>query len=219
MTVRIVVFAKVPQPGFAKTRLIPALGEAGAAELAQRMLHHALTTAQAAGVGPVELCITPDAFQWGQTRLITKEIVSAPESSKSIESDPIENIEVTGQGEGDLGARMARAAQRVIGAGEALVLIGTDCPELTAGHLKRVADALQHFDAVLIPATDGGYVLLGLRRFHPAIFADIAWSTDTVAAATLARLRELFYSVRQFSVLRDIDNPDDLKWLPGCLPD
>lgn len=195
--VRIVVFAKDPQPGFAKTRLIPALGEAGAADLALRMLQHALATAQSAGVGPVELCITPDTFQWGLTPL---------------------KCEITGQGVGDLGERMARAAQRVIGAGEALVLIGTDCPELTAGHLKRVADALQYFDAVMIPATDGGYVLLGLRRFHPAVFEGIAWSTDTVAAATLARLRQLNYAVRQFSALRDIDNPEDLKWLPGCLP-
>lgn len=216
MLVRIVIFAKAPLPGFAKTRLIPALGEAGAAELAQRMLQYALATAQAAGVGMVELCITPDSFQWGQTRLISDAI---PGVLESIESDPIENIEISGQGEGDLGARMARAARRVIAAGEAVVLTGTDCPDLTVARLKQVADALKNFDAVLIPAIDGGYVLLGLRRFHPGVFEDIAWSTDTVAAETLLRLRQLHYSVRLFSSLRDIDNPDDLKWLPGCLLD
>lgn len=195
--VRIVIFAKAPLPGVAKTRLIPALGPQGAADLARRCLAHTLGQALAARVGPVELCVTPSAADavW--------QILS-----------PGEAVPRTDQGEGDLGERMARAAQRVLDAGESVLLIGTDCPELDASQLIQAATALQHADAALVPAFDGGYVLLGLNRFHPSVFSGIAWSTDRVAMETLARFKQLEWTVHELAMLHDIDVPADLKWLP-----
>lgn len=195
--VRTVIFAKAPQPGFAKTRLIPALGQQGAAELAHRMLQYTVHQALAAAIGPVELCVTPgkDDPVWQNIKL----------PSTIVWSD---------QGSGDLGERLARTSQRVIQAGESALLIGTDCPELDADCLSSAAMALQKNDAILIPATDGGYVLLGLNQFHASLFTGITWSTPTVAFETLCRLGALKWQVQSHPMLHDIDEADDLKWLP-----
>ena len=197
--VRIVVFAKAPQPGQAKTRLIPALGAERAAALARRMLNQTLAEALAAGLAGTELCASPapDDGAWNG--------VNAPPG-----------VRWTEQGEGDLGARMARAAQRVIATGNAVLLIGTDCPALDARTLQVAASALDTADAVMLPTADGGYALLGLRRFAPSVFEGIAWSTLTVATLTLARLRALGWEARVLAEVHDIDEPADLCWLPDA---
>ncbi len=195
--VRILIFAKAPVAGLAKTRLIPSLGAQGAAELAQRMLAYTLEQAMSAGVGPVELCVTPSPADpvW--------QVFTAP--AHATWSD---------QGEGDLGARMARAARRSDGLGEAVLLIGTDCPTLDAAQLQAAAHSLETFDATLVPSADGGYVLLGLKRFHASLFKDIEWSTATVARETLLRLQQLGCRVHIYPIVHDIDEPEDLQWLP-----
>lgn len=195
--VRTIIFAKAPWPGLAKTRLIPALGAEGAARLARRMLDHTLGNAITAALGLVELCMTPapEAPEWHG--------VSVPPS-----------VEISDQGEGDLGARLARAAQRSIAAGEAVLLIGTDCPELTPDYLRTAAKVLHRVGAIIHPTTDGGYALLGLTRTDPYLFSDMAWSTDTVAAETLARLKQLGWPVCVAAQLHDIDEPGDLLRLP-----
>lgn len=195
--VRVVIFTKAPLAGLAKTRLIPALGQQGAAELAQRLLLHTLREALAAQVGPVELCVTPsgDHPVW--------QTLALPNS-----------VPLTEQGEGDLGDRMARAARRVLDAGESVALIGTDCPQLDAAQLQQAANALQHAHATLLPAFDGGYVLLGLNQFDASVFSGIAWSTDSVARVTLQRLEKLNWQVHTGPTLHDIDEPPDLQWLP-----
>lgn len=200
MKTRIIVFSKAPQAGHAKTRLIPALGPAGSARLAQQLLQLTITQTLAAKVGPVELCVTPDLANsaWREVRLPS-------------------GLQLTAQGDGDLGERLARAAQRRIENGEAVMLIGTDCPELTAQRLQAAANALESYDAVIHPAADGGYALLGLRRFHPRIFQGITWSTDSVAYTTLSRCGELSWSVHVADLLHDIDLPEDLVHLPESL--
>lgn len=197
---RVVIFAKAPVPGQVKTRLIPALGAAGAASLARYLLNRTLYKVQAAAVGPVELCMSPgaDGPEWGRIDLPLGVLTSE-------------------QGEGDLGARMARAAWRVLASGERVLLIGADCPALSERHLHSAARALDDHDAVLHPALDGGYVLLGLRAFHPWLFDDMPWSTRTVAGLTLARLRTLDWRVRLGETLPDIDEPTDLAHLPAEL--
>jgi rSAM/selenodomain-associated transferase 1 len=191
--VRIVVFAKAPVPGRVKTRLIPALGEAGAAHLAERMLARALQQALAAAVGPVELCMSPapDAPEWAGIALPA-------------------GIETSDQGEGDLGARMARAVQRATARGGAVLLTGTDCPDLTAERLRVAAARLAGHDAVLHRAEDGGYPLLGLRAFDASLFRSMPWSTPAVADLTLQRLAALGWTVWVGDTLRDIDEPADL---------
>lgn len=190
---RIVIFAKAPVAGKVKTRLIPALGEEGAAELALRMLRETWREASEVHVADAELCAEPEpgAEVW-QTLL--------PEGA-----DP-----VTEQGRGDLGERLSRAAERVIGEGQSILLIGTDCPSLTTRRLTEACRELESHDAVIHPTFDGGYALLGLNRFDPSLFSGIEWSTPSVARATMGRIRALGWSVHLGETLRDIDEPDDL---------
>lgn len=190
---RIIIFAKAPQPGFAKTRLIPALGQDGAAKLARQMLLNTLHEALAAETGRVELCVTPEINEaaWQGIQL------------------PV-GIEIFGQGGGDLGARLSRAARRGLEHGEPVILIGTDCIEMSAELLRSAAVALKYKEAVVHPAADGGYVLLGITRFHPLLFENMAWSTDRVAAETVGRIGQLGWSLEVGTPLHDIDEPDDL---------
>ena len=196
--VHIAIMAKAPRAGFAKTRLIPALGADGAASLAHRLLDHAVAQAHTARIGPVELCITPasDAM-WQQ--------MSLPAGTQ-----------LSDQGEGDLGDRLARVCERVTSAGSPVLLMGTDCPALDAERLGAIAAQLATRDAVLVPATDGGYTALALQRFDASLFTHIAWSTASVGATTLSRLQALRWRVAVLPALSDIDEPSDLGALPSA---
>lgn len=196
-SVRIIIFAKAPVAGLAKTRLIPALGEQGAANLAKKLLQHTVMQAHCTDVGIVELCVTPSLHHevWNE--------LSIPKS-----------IEWSEQGEGDLGARMASAASLANLRGESVLLIGTDCPSLTADVLRRAVHALDTHDSVLVPAFDGGYVLLGLNKFDPSLFFNMTWSVNTVAQETRRRIHDLAWSLKLLNMLHDIDNPEDLQQLP-----
>ena len=193
---RIVMFAKAPIPGEVKTRLIPVLGPAGAAQLARQMLEHTMAEAVDAGIGVPELCAEPDP-----TSEVWRPFLSR-------------DVRLASQGGGDLGERLARAAQRVISAGENILLIGTDCPGLTALHMRSAASDLRTSDAIIHPAIDGGYVLLGLRRFHPTIFENMPWSTKDVGRMTRDRIAALGWTLEIGETLADIDEPDDLRRLP-----
>jgi rSAM/selenodomain-associated transferase 1 len=196
-SVTIVIFAKAPVAGFAKTRLIPALGEEGAAALARQLLRHAVTEALDAALGPVELCVAPD-----QQHAVWPTL-NIPEA-----------IAFSAQGGGDLGQRMARAARRIILQGKPVLLTGTDCPQLSSAVLQAAALALADHDCCLIPAHDGGYTLLGLRRYHPSLFSRIPWSTADVARISRERIQALGWSLAELPALQDIDEPADLALLP-----
>ncbi len=189
---RIVIFAKAPVPGRVKTRLIPVLGDAGAARLAQHMLADTVAHAFAARLATPELCVTPH-----------------PDDPAWAGHLPA-GVRLSDQGPGDLGPRLAAAAKRVIDGGERILLIGTDCPELDGKCLSEAAIQLESHDAMIHPARDGGYVLLGLARTDPSLFDDIAWSTDAVAVTTIARIRALGWSLFVGDTLTDIDEPADL---------
>jgi len=191
---RLVVFAKAPQPGRAKTRLIPVLGAQGAAKLARQMLAHTLEQAMAAKLGPVELCMSPHADDAAWRGIA----IPAP-------------VQRSAQGEGDLGQRMARVVQRATDApGSGVLLIGTDCPALTPALLTQAAATLALHDVVMLPACDGGYVLLGLKTPCPALFDSMPWSTAEVAALTLQRCTQLGLRVWLGPTLPDVDEPTDL---------
>jgi uncharacterized protein len=193
---RLIVFAKAPQPGAVKTRLMPLLGEAGAAALHGRLVEHTLATARRADIGPVELCCAPadDPFfdycrgQYG--------------------------VSLAAQAEGDLGARMQHTFVRALSAARHAVLVGTDCPALTVSHLRQAAHALAGGnDAALVPAEDGGYALLGLNRCNVELFHDIEWGSANVMAATRERLRRLRWRWKELETLWDIDRPEDYRRL------
>jgi uncharacterized protein len=196
---RLVIFAKAPQAGLAKTRLIPALGAAGAAALARRMLEHTVQQALAARAGPVELCMSPAPTD------PTWQDIHLPEA-----------VARTAQGEGDLGQRMDRAVRRVTTQlHQPLLLMGADCPGLTTARFNEAAEQLAQHDAVLLPVADGGYVLIGLKAPCPELFTQMPWSTPAVAAETLRRLAGLGLRVWQGPQLHDIDEAADLAHLPA----
>jgi rSAM/selenodomain-associated transferase 1 len=199
----LIVFAKAPVAGQAKTRLIPALGADGAAVLAARLLRHAVAQGAAAGFETVELCAAPDTRHPALTD-------AAQEHGAAL----------TLQGDGDLGARMQRALSRRLATHARVLLIGTDAPALDADVLRQAAAALTAHDAVFVPALDGGYALVGLARSAPArLFEGVAWSTAQVMATTLERLAELGLRTALLAPLPDIDEPADLVHLPRHWPE
>lgn len=194
----VAVLAKAPVAGLAKTRLIPLLGAAGAARAQRVFALQTLATVRAAGFGPLTLWCAPDD---------THRFFRALSSRHGVTAVP--------QSGGDLGHRMANAmhAHFERATGMPLIIVGTDCPVLSAHHLQQAADVLQSHDAVLIPAEDGGYVLIGLRRPVPEVFERVDWSTSQVLQQTLDRLREAGASCRVLPTLWDVDEPADwLRW-------
>src|SRR5262245_36729140 len=157
----VAVFAKVPQAGSVKTRLIPALGAQGAADLQRHLIESTLAKAHA--LPDVEVCLwlAGDAQRY------------APPPGQACALQ---------QG-ADLGARMAHAFVVTLARARACILIGTDCPALTTHHLQQTFDELDRADVVVIPAEDGGYVLIALKTAHPELFEDIQWGGPTVMEA------------------------------------
>jgi rSAM/selenodomain-associated transferase 1 len=191
--VQVAVLAKAPVPGWAKTRLIPALGPRGAARLQRRLTRVAVQTACDAGLGPVTLWCAPDARH--------RYFRALQQTTR---------LQCRDQPEGDLGERM-HTAFRVHCAQGPLLLIGTDCPALRPAHLRQAAQALADGDeAVFYPADDGGYVLVGLRQPQAALFSDMAWSTAEVMSETRLSARRLNLQLREFETLWDVDVPEDL---------
>lgn len=211
----IAILAKAPLPGLAKTRLIPCLGADGAAALQRWLLQRAVATAIVADVGPVTLWCAPDTRH--------------PEFAVAGAFGPVARRR---QPAGDLGARMlaalaeppaiadiatmASAAASPAVAGT--LLIGTDCPVLTPGRLRRAAERLRTHEATVIPAEDGGYVLIGARRPEPRLFADVDWGSDRVMAQTRARLAALAWRWHEDAPLWDVDRPEDFARLCARFP-
>lgn len=190
--VAVLVFSRAPQPGGAKTRLIPRLGAWGAARLQARLTRRAVQTARAAGVGAVELHVTP-ARGHAFFRMLGKEV-------------PVRN-----QKGGHLGERMHAAAETALRRHRAVIIIGSDCPSLRSQDLRQAARWLcGGCDAVLAPAEDGGYALIGLRKVSPDIFEDIAWGAADVYSRTTANLAARGYHWRALRTVWDIDRPEDL---------
>ncbi len=197
------VFARAPVPGQCKTRLIRAVGTAAAAaELHQRLVRHCLRAADAWQRA------TPDA---------RVELWCAPDIDHPFFAACARdfNIALKPQTGTDLGARMWLALCGALVRGERPVLIGTDCPWLTGDSISAAFAALDGAAAVFAPAHDGGYVLTGLARAMPELFAGIPWSTGNVMTATrqaASRLNRVGRPARlaELPALHDIDTPADL---------
>lgn len=189
----IAVFAKAPDPGRAKTRLIARLGADGAARLHSRLVDHTVQTALASGAGSVELWCAPSALHpFFQTF-----------SSEAA-------VKLQNQFDGDLGQRMADAFRLMLGRAGSAILIGTDCPSRTAQDLTEAREGLARgCDAVLGPVEDGGYHLVALRRHEPRLFAGMSWGTERVLMETRSRLSALGWRWDELPTRWDIDRPDD----------
>jgi uncharacterized protein len=191
---KLIIFSKAPIPGQVNTRLIPVLGADGAAKLHQDMLEQKLRMTHDKQIAPIELYCWPDKhhpyFQQISSRFTLK---------------------LHSQTGADLGKRMASALQQALSNYRQAVIIGTDCPPLDQQYLTEAFQALtQGADAVIGPASDGGYVLLGLSRFDQTIFEGIDWGKESVFSQTIARLRQLEFNYVELTTLWDVDTPDDL---------
>jgi hypothetical protein len=192
---RLIVFTRYPEPGKSKIRLAPALGAAGAAKLQCLMTRHILSRAdqfmRRRGVS-VEVC-----FEGGNDEKMRRcfggEFVFRPQVS------------------GDLGTRMLHAFRRAFETGaRRAVLIGSDCPGITADIIARAFQQLERTEAVLGPARDGGYYLVGLRRPVPELFSDISWGSETVFRTSESILQHLGISLAVVDELQDVDTAEDL---------
>jgi hypothetical protein len=194
---RLIIFTRYPHPGKAKTRLIPALGAEGAAQLHRQMTEHTLTQVRSwvkAGSRWLEI--------WFSGAATDQQAIQ-----DWLGADRVYRL----QGGGDLGDRMKEAFEAAFAAGmERVVIIGTDCPELDAKLLLQAFQALQTQDVVLGEATDGGYYLIGLRRLVPELLTGIDWGTDRVLQQTLERAKAACLSLTLLPPLADIDRPEDL---------
>lgn len=192
----IIIFAKFPARGMAKTRLQPALGLEGASLIAKQLLLHSVEQALATGLS-VELCVSPAPTD------LCWQTLGLPES-----------LQWSAQADSDLGLRMLAASRQALNTFKQVVLIGTDCPGLTPVRIQEAVQQLEQSDTVMIPASDGGYVLLGFKQADVSLFSDIEWSTASVAAVTRQRIAALDWTLVLLDPLNDIDEPADLKHLP-----
>ncbi|MGD2294946.1 MAG: TIGR04283 family arsenosugar biosynthesis glycosyltransferase [Candidatus Aminicenantes bacterium] len=192
---RLVILTRNPDPGQVKTRLIPALGPQKAASLHKKMTEHTLKWASflaKKSSGLLEI-----RFDGGNRDEMAEWL--------GLEWDYVP------QGEGDLGDRMAGAFRENFQKGrEKVVIVGTDCPQMTAFHVEKAFDALKSHDLVLGPTVDGGYCLIGLKRLLPDLFTSMAWGTETVFQDTLERAKNAGLSVKSLEPLQDVDVPEDL---------
>jgi hypothetical protein len=210
---RIAVFARQPVAGRVKTRLAPLLGADGALALHRQLIESTLFRARDAMLGAVTLWIDGDLDDT-EVQLCARR----------------QRVAVAAQRGDDLGARMHHALTHTLADGGQALLIGTDCPALTPQHLQQAAAALATHALVLIPAHDGGYVLVGasasaalspsrssalspsLSSALPrALFEGIAWGGDTVLAATRARIAAQRLSCAELAPLPDLDTADDYR--------
>jgi rSAM/selenodomain-associated transferase 1 len=189
----VLVFSKLPEAGRVKTRLIPALGAVGAANLYARLLERQLGWLTVEAGYPVQLWLTPSMDhpliqQWANVSALSLFLQ---------------------QGE-DLGQRMMHAARSALQHYQQVVLLGVDCPALTPLHLRQAFAWLESYDAVLGPAQDGGYVLLGLKSTPEPLFNGHSWGQADVAETTRMAMRELHWDWRELPLLWDLDRAEDL---------
>ncbi|MBZ6377179.1 hypothetical protein B5C34_06220 [Pacificimonas flava] len=189
-TLRPIIFARYPHSGQCKTRLIPALGADGAAELHRRLVER--TLARLADLSPI-LSATgaqPDAFaRW------------------------LGPIELRTQGNGDLGTRMRHAARN-----EPALIVGSDIPDIDPAQIVEAAQALHSNDLVLGPAEDGGFWLIAAKSWPAKLFEGVAWGRERACSEVTANADRLGWRTRHIGTLADLDRPEDLERWPALDP-
>ncbi|MBW2466354.1 MAG: TIGR04282 family arsenosugar biosynthesis glycosyltransferase [Deltaproteobacteria bacterium] len=193
---QLIVFTRYPEPGRTKTRLATALGDRGAAEIQRVLTEH--TAARIRDLRKARNLALTIYYAGGDEQKM-KEWLGADFTYRP-------------QVSGGLGERLIRACSDAFGKGyKRVVIIGSDCPDLEASHLKQAFEALYHKDLVLGPAADGGYYLIGMSREVKEVFTEIPWSTKGVMAATLNIAEKLGLTFETLTTLNDVDRPEDLK--------
>jgi len=188
------IFAKPPCPGLVKTRLIPDIGADKAARVYRFCLEYTLEVARESGL----------EFQLYLSDVCDDELLQ--DEAYSVQKGH------------DLGTRMFNATRDLLVRNlDGTIIIGSDCLDISAGHLRQAARALANYELVLLPALDGGYALIGCTKVDPGLFRDISWSSDQVLKQTLANAEKLDYRVSMLETVRDIDTLQDLEQYPELL--
>lgn len=203
----LLLFTRYPEPGSTKTRLIPELGAEGAAKIHKKLTEHIF--ARCLGLSASQ-DITLTVYYCGGDAQLFRRWLGTTACYRQ-------------QPQGDIGRRMQHAFRQAFAEeGERIVLIGSDVPGITVDILQRAFTLLTEHDAVIGPAADGGYYLIGLQRCRqeellPHLFTDVPWSTARVFDTTMNILRQCRATVARLPVLRDIDRPEDLEEAAGWI--
>ena len=190
MKAALIIFLKYPELGRSKTRLAKDIGNENALKVYIELLEHTQLISKQLKIDKYLFYdkVTANKMPWGDDIYHT---------AYQIESD--------------LGGRMQNAFEQLFLKGyDRVVIIGSDCYELTQEIIEQAFELLNTSDAVIGPAKDGGYYLLGLRKLIPQLFSDVAWSTDEVFSATVKTLENLNISYSTTPILSDIDTIEDL---------
>lgn len=186
-------FAKAPEPGRVKTRMLPQLSALEAAVLHEELVRWTCETLLDSALGAVELWVAGD-----------------PAHPLFRDCAALGQFTLRRQAGADLGMRMRHALNDGLARADRVVLVGSDCPGLTGHYLLEALTALDYADLVLGPALDGGYVLIGAKQAVDAVFVDIGWGSSRVLTETLERALTAGLSVQQLPALQDVDRPEDL---------
>jgi rSAM/selenodomain-associated transferase 1 len=198
---KLIIFAKAPIAGKVKTRLQPHYTSQNAARLQEYFI---LKTVEVTS----------------KLKNIDIELRCAPDDSHPVfqRCHHEHKIETKFQHGVDLGERMKNALAEALSEHSQAVVIGTDCPDITPAYLNEAFSRLENgADAVIGPAEDGGYVLLGLRKFSPLLFENVRWGTEQVLSETRKILELQGWQWDELTTLRDIDTPEDLVHFPEIL--
>lgn len=190
---KLLIFTKSPVLGEVKTRLQPEFSQQQSLKLHTKMMLDTLVLSEKLHYLDTELCCTPNR-----------------NTSFFLECENQFPVTLSNQLGDNLGERMAFSLSLALQTHEKVIIIGTDCPAIDQHYIEQAITALDTADAVIGPAADGGYVLLGLRKFSPQLFNGFSWGSDTVLAQTRQVLNELNWSCQELAIMHDIDRPEDL---------
>ena len=200
MKTKLIVFTRYPEAGCTKTRLIPALGTEGAADLQRRMTEKVVRTVQ----------------HLSKQIPLESEVRFAGGSISGMKEWLGEDCNCHPQGRGDLGERLSRSfAESFSDDCRKVVVIGADCPSISTTILETAFKKLADHDLVLGPATDGGYYLVGLSILFPHLFENLPWGSNTMLLETIAIAERSDLSFFLLEELSDVDRPEDLT--PGII--
>lgn len=190
MSSALIVFVRRPERGKVKTRLAATLGADGALAVYKHLLQHTLQITAALQVAKYVFYTdaVADKDEWQTAGFVPM-----------LQSNT------------DLGGRMHDAFETVFAKQhQQVVIIGSDCIELSTTVIQAAFDAMKNSDVIIGPANDGGYYLLGMKQLIPSLFTNIAWSTESVYTQTLQTIQQLNLSVHNLPQLIDIDTEEDL---------
>ena len=197
---KLLIFTKSPVLGEVKTRLQPDYSPQQSLTLHKKLLLNTLVLSEKLNHSDIELCCTPNR-----------------NTMFFLDCEKRFPLILTDQQGADLGERMAFAFSVALQTYGKVIIIGTDCPEINEHYIEQALVALNDHDAVIGPAADGGYVLLGLRRFTLDLFTGISWGSDSVLTQTRKVLNKLSWSYQELAIMHDIDRAEDLDRYPEFL--